>query len=136
MAENIHLIATKFFDTLGLDYSTLTVEEEAPNIFRIRLESDDSQLLIGPHGRHLDDLTHLLKILTSKSQDDFVNLHIEVNDYLQKKDEKLLNYIQRKIDYVDSSGKEIILPFLTSYERKKVHSYVAENGRDVYTQSQ
>lgn len=33
------------------------------------------------------------------------------------------------------SGKEIILPFFTAYERKKVHSYVSEHGGSVYTQS-
>jgi len=34
-----------------------------------------------------------------------------VNDYLAKKDEKLLAFIQSKIDGVQKSGNKVILPF-------------------------
>ncbi len=136
MQELVVDIATTFFDTLGVHYEDLHVQEEAPNIFRISIKSDDSHLLIGPHGKNLDTLTHLLKLLVSKGQEDFIHLHVEINDYLAKKDEKLLNFIQSKIDIVKNSGKEMVLPFLTAYERKKVHSYVAEHWGNVYTQSQ
>jgi predicted RNA-binding protein Jag len=54
-----------------------------------------------------------------------VQIHIEVNDYLEKKDAKLISFIQNKIEQIEISGKEIILPFFSSYERKKVHSYVS-----------
>jgi len=54
---------------------------------------------------------------------------------MKQKEEKLFGYIQSKIEYVESSGKEITLPFFTAYERKKVHSYVSENGEKVYTKS-
>ena len=60
---------------------------------------------------------------------------MEINDYLQQKDAKLIQFIQKKIDLVKSSDKEIILPFFTAYERKKVHSYVSEKWGNVFTQS-
>ena len=65
----------------------------------------------------------------------FVQIHVEVNDYLQKKDEKLYQFIEQKISFVKQSGKEVILPFFSSYERKKVHAYVSSHGGNVYTQS-
>lgn len=136
MQDRIETLAKTFFDMLWVPYSELTVTPETDTIFRVSLQSDDSHLLIGPHGKNLDTITHLMKVLAAKQDEGFVNLHVEINDYLAKKDEKLIWFIQSKIDYVNSSGKEIILPFLTAYERKKVHSYVSENGWDVYTQSQ
>jgi len=135
MRENIQNISTTFFEKLGVHFSDIAVSEESEKIFRIWLKSDDSHLLIGPHGKNLETISHLLKILISKEMWDFIQIHVEVNDYLEQKDKKLRGFIQSKIDYVKSSGKEIILPFFTAYERKKVHSYVSEKWGNVFTQS-
>lgn len=135
MLESVSSITQDFFSKLWVDYSDLKIEEELENIFRVSLKSDDSHLLIWPHGKNLEIITHLLKLLIAKKSESHINLHVEVNDYLEKKDEKLLGFIQSKIDFVKSSGKEVILPFFTAYERKKVHSYVSEKGGNVYTQS-
>ena len=63
-------------------------------------------------------------------------IHLEVNDYLQAKEEKLLLYVQSKIELVEKSGKDFRLPFLSSYDRKKVHAYVSEQANTkVYTKS-
>lgn len=128
MEEKIQNIAQVFFEKLGIDFSEVGVQEEAENIFRISLKSDDSHLLIGPHGKNLEILSHLLKLIVSKNFENHIHIHVEVNDYLEKKDEKLKAFIETKINYVKDSGKEIILPFFTAYERKKVHSYVSQHG--------
>lgn len=135
MEKQIHKICNDFFEKLSVNFSDLSTQQEAPHIFRISLKSDDSNLLIWPHGKNLDTISHILKIIISKHLWEHTQIHVEVNDYLERKDEKLLSFIKTKIDYVKDSGKEIILPFFTAYERKKVHSYVAENGWTVYTQS-
>lgn len=136
MEEQIHKICHEFFEKLSVDFSELIIHQEAEAIYRISLKSDDSNLLIGPHGKNLDTISHILKLVISKTLEEHIQIHVEVNDYLEKKDEKLLSFIKTKIEYVKQSWKEIILPFLTAYERKKVHSYVTENGWNVYTQSQ
>ena len=136
MLETIKTLSNDFFQKLGVDYSELHVTQEAENIFRIKLKSEDSHLLIGPHGKNLEVITHLLRLLGAKLSESYINIHVEVNDYLEKKDEKLLLFIRSKIDFVKRSGKEIVLPFFTAYERKKVHSFVSETGEWVYTQSQ
>ncbi len=135
MLESFQTLSQDFFEKLWADFSDLQVTEEAQNIYRISLKSDDSHLLIGPHGKNLETLTHLLKLLIAKKSEGHVNIHLEINDYLEQKDKKLLLFIQSKIDYVKSSGKEIVLPFFTAYERKKVHSYVSEKWGNVFTQS-
>lgn len=135
MLEEIQKLTLTFFEKLGTDFSDLQTVEEVENIYRITLKSDDSHLLIWPHGKNLETITHLLKLLIAKKSQGHINIHVEVNDYLQQKDEKLLKFIGNKIDYVKSSGKEVILPFFTAYERKKVHSYVSEKWGNVFTQS-
>lgn len=135
MKDQIEIIARDFFTKLWADYSELSVSQEDSSIFRIKIKSEDSHLLIGPHGKNLDTLNFLLRLLISKKSEDKITTHLEINDYLEQKDAKLINFIQTKLNYVAESGKEIILPFFTAYERKKVHSYVSENWGDVYTQS-
>lgn len=135
MLETIEKIVSDFFKNLWTDYSEVKIEEEAENIFRVSLKSDDSHLLIGPHGKNLELVTHILKLLVSKKTESHINLHLEINDYLAQKDQKLIAFISSKIQVVQESWKEIILPFFTAYERKKVHSYVSENGKNIYTES-
>jgi len=135
MEDAIQAISQNFFEKLGADFSDLRIEKEAENIYKISLKSEDSHLIIGPHGKNLEVISHILKLLISQKSQGYTNIHLEVNDYLEKKDAKLLAFIASKMELVKSSGKEIILPFLTAYERKKVHSYVSENGGNVFTQS-
>lgn len=135
MQEIVENICQNFFTKLWTDFSNLLIEKQSDQIFKISLKSEDSHLLIWPHGKNLDTLTHLLKLLMSKESNTYINIHLEINDYMQQKDQKLKNYIASKISLVKESWKEIILPFFTAYERKKVHSYVSENWGNIITQS-
>lgn len=135
MLESVEKLAQDFFEKLAVDFSDLRVEQEAENIYKISVKSEDSHLLIGPHGKNLEVITHILKLLIAKISEGHINLHLEVNDYLAQKDEKLLAFIKAKIQFVKDSGKEAVLPFFTAYERKKVHSYVSEHGSGVSTES-
>lgn len=125
-----------FFQMLWGEIEELTWICEAEDIYCISLKSPDSHILIGPHGKNLEAITHILKLIISKKNSKNIHFHLEVNDYLEQKDLKLFQFIQSKIDIVRADKKNIILPFLNSYERKKVHSYVSKNWGNVYTQSQ
>lgn len=135
MQQQIQDIATSFFDLLQVDYSNLLVKEEAEKIYLIEIQSEDSSILIGPHGKNIETLKSLLKLVIGKKIGANIIIHLEINDYMKQKEEKLYVYIKSKIEYVQQSGKEITLPFFTAYERKKVHSYVWEQAESVYTKS-
>lgn len=135
MKNTIKELAQTFFEKLGIEYSSLDVQEETDKIFLIKIESGDSNILIGPHGKNIEVIKSLLKLLIGKKLGENIIIHLEVNDYMKQKEEKLFSYIQSKIEYVQSSGKEITLPFFTAYERKKVHSYVSEKWENIYTKS-
>ncbi len=64
--------------------------------------------------------------MIEKHQGKAVLIHLEVNDYLKSKDERLFRYIDAKIAEAMQGGKEIILSSLTSYERKKVHGHITD----------
>jgi len=63
MKEQITQISKDFFDKLGVEYSSLDVLEEAEKIFLVKIESTDSSMLIGPHGKNIDVIKSLLKLM-------------------------------------------------------------------------
>lgn len=133
--QKLSELCTLFFEKFWISYDEIQVEEDQKDIYRIILKTSDSHLIIGPHGKNLDHFTHILKLIISRKLWWFIHLHLEVNDYLQEKDARLYRFIESKVELVSKTWKEIILPQLSSYERKKVHSYIAEKGWRLYTQS-
>jgi predicted RNA-binding protein Jag len=60
--------------------------------------------MIGQHGKTLADVKMILKLLFSKHLQENIILHLEVNDYLESKDKKLLEMVQAKVDYIKKVG--------------------------------
>ncbi|PID87464.1 hypothetical protein CSB07_01495 [Candidatus Gracilibacteria bacterium] len=138
MEKEIENIINVFFSKLNLNINSIELKKEKENIFLITIKTDDkkeSSLIIGPHGKNLEFIKSLLKLIISKNLNKNVILHLEVNDYLQSKDDKLIKLVSKKIDLVKKIKKDVGLPFLSSYERKKVHSYVADEAIGVFTES-
>lgn len=136
MEESIKNLTSEFFNKLSIHIDSCEVKAEWLNIFLVKVETKESGIVIGPHGKNLETIQFLLKLIISKQQQQNIVLHLEINDYLKIKEEKLFHFVQSKIEIVKKSGKDIELPFLTAYERKKVHSYVWELGENIFTKSE
>lgn len=136
MEEQIKNIVEKFFSKMLIDFSSLEVVKELENIYYIKLESTDSPLLIWTRGKNLEEIKSILKIIINKQTEDNIIIHIEINDYLKSKEDKLINYIKGKIEFVKKTWNDFKLPFFSAYERKKIHSYVSTLKSDIYTKSE
>jgi len=78
----------------------------------------------------------ILKNILRTDEKQNVIIHLEVNDYLIKKDEKLFDFVQKKVELVQKTGQEIVLPFFSSYERKKIHSFILSlNDKSIFSKS-
>ena len=136
MEKEIDKIIKDFFSLLQIEIENIKASVEEENIYNIKIETPDSWIIIGPHGKNIDVVQGILRLLISKKLDAKASLHLEVNDYMKSKDERLFEFIKSKISFVEKSGKDIRLPFLNSYERKKVHSFVADlNNSKISTKS-
>ena len=130
MQEQILSIARKFFTLMGLDIEDVIVEcqDEKKGIYLIQIKTPDSKILIGVHGQTLEVTKHLLARILEKTLDTSLLIHLEVNDYLQSKDEKFYRYLDSRVEYAIRSGNEISIPNLSSYDRKKAHGYISEKS--------
>ena len=139
MIPQIQEIASNFFNLLSVQVDSLevTCQDEKRGIYLIDVKTPDSNLVIGAHGQNLEAIKHILVRMMEKNVRKDIIIHIEINDYLQEKDQKLFRFIDSKIEYVTRSGARVALPQLSAFERKKVHTYVAEKGIDgLSTQSE
>lgn len=136
MQEHIHTLVRDFFTGLGITIQNLEIQVDGDDI-NIRVETPDSSLIIGMHGKSIDSFQHLLSRMLEKKVEKFVHVHLEVNDYMKQKDERLFRFLESKIAFATSTGKSIRIPNLTAYERKKAHSYISEKKIDgLKTQSE
>lgn len=133
--ENVKKITSEFFEKMLVELDSFEVIQEDENIFYVKIKTTESSLVIGYSGKNLEDIRTILKGILSKINGKNVVLHLEVNDYLSKKEDKLFDFIKKKIEIV-KTGREVILPFFNSYERKKIHGYVSELKDDtIFTKS-
>lgn len=136
MEKQVDNIIKEFFEKLQIQIDNIEISVEEETIYNVKIETPDSWVLIWPHGKNIDAIQSILRLIVSKALDTKASLHLEINDYMKSKDERLFDFIKSKISFVEKSWKDIRLPFLNSYERKKVHSFVAElNNSKISTKS-
>lgn len=133
--EKVKQITNIFFEKLLVSIDSMEILQEQEDIFYIKIKTSDSPLLIWYSGKNLEDIRTVLRAILSKINGKNIILHIEINDYLSKKEDKLFDFIAKKIE-IAKSWKEVILPFFSAYERKKIHSYVSElKDESIWTKS-
>jgi predicted RNA-binding protein Jag len=130
-------IAQGFFENLGLNFSDLEVivQNEEQHIYMVKIRSEDSALLIGLHGRTLDEIQSILVQMCEKALGSFCLIHLEINDYLAEKQKKLFAIVDRKVDLARKNGIDQVVYELSSYERKQVHAYIGDTYPDIETKS-
>lgn len=127
MHNEIKSLINNFFEKLNINIDSIEITEtDEDNVINLKIQSEESWIIIGPHWKNLDAIQSILKIMISKLTWEKSKLHLEINDYVKTKDDRLFDFIKSKIDYVEKSWKDFRLPFYNAYERKKIHSYVAD----------
>lgn len=102
--------------------------KESENTLNIKIETEDSGLLIGFQGETLKALQHVLRILVLKELDGERGqlIVLDVGNYREQEEEKLKNYIKKVAEIVKTSGRSEALPPMSSYKRRLVHLAVLE----------
>ncbi len=123
MELNTHI--DTFFRGINITIDALEVTEDSEGV-NIRIQTPDSPILIGMHGKNREALEHLLGRMIEKIRGEFQHVHLEINDYMKEKNERLFRFLDKKIAFLRTTGGKIALPELTPYERKKAHNYIHE----------
>lgn len=117
-------------DRLGVSYTITQTEEN-----EITIDSPDHALLIGKKGDNLRSLQHLVNSIMKRQNPETEWCIIDVAGYKKERIEKLRSIAESIAKEVVISGRPKRLPAMNSFERRAIHTYLAEN-QDVVTESE
>lgn len=132
MQDTIQILVEKFWRWLGITLEKVETVISGEDI-DIRIQTPDSALVIGMHGKSLESFSHILSRMIEQLTGTFVHVHLEVNDYMKAKDERLFRFLDSKIALVMSTGRPTQVQNLNSYDRKKAHNYISEKAIEKLT---
>lgn len=136
MTQEIKDFVSVFFDKLYIDINNIEILSEEENIYFLKIESKDSWILIWNHWSVFESLQWIFRKIFRDKFWENIRIHLEINDYIHNRDAKLFSFIDREIMKAKDTWRNMKLPVLNSYERKKVHSYIASlNDSEILTES-
>lgn len=107
--------------TMGMDVQiTSTIDEEGA--LNINMEGDNMGILIGKRGQTLDSLQYLTNRIANKSQEDYVRVKLDTENYRQRRKETLENLAKNIAYKVKRTKKAVSLEPMNPYERRVIHS--------------
>ncbi len=100
---------------------TVAVDLDETGAYQVQIDTEETGLLIGFHGRTLESFQILLSIIVSKKLEAWVKVYVNVGDYREKREETLMHMAQRAAERAISFGKPVELPNLSPGERRVIH---------------
>ena len=129
----------KLLDILTIAYTNVSVSKEGENVYYTQIETENSSLLIGWHGETIAAVQHLLKCLLWKQGiDSKTQIIVDVDGYKKRQEESVIRLAERKAEYAIENQREVVLPPMNPYFRRKVHMHLANSDKyknDVVTES-
>lgn len=113
-------------DFLGVSVDSLEVRSGHRTV--VSITSQDSKILIGPHGEHLQALTLLARKLVERAHgEDSSNFLIDVNNYHEDRLEKVRQNARILAQRARLFKHDVELEPMSSYERLVIHELFAED---------
>ena len=124
----------KLIGLMGLDVEVYVEEREKE--FFVNVTGTDSAIFIGKHGDSIEEFQILLNYIFNKdkSRDESKRIIVDSNNYAQRRTETLTNLAKRTAGKVVRDNKEFKFEAMNSYERRIIHSALADHGK-VITES-
>lgn len=131
--ETIEKVAKEFFEKTSFA-AEVFVPGEKDGVVLIEVKTDSPQILIGEGGQTLVEIQRLLKLILKKHIQELFYLDIDINNYKKQKKEYLREMARSAADEVSLFKKEKILPQMPAFDRRVIHTELAERS-DVVSES-
>ncbi|MBU8881282.1 protein jag [Bacillus sp. FJAT-29790] len=93
------------------------------------LTGEKIALLIGKRGQTLNSLQYLTQLVINRYSDQYINVLLDAEDYRKRRNDTLIQLAERLAQKAIKSGQNVALEPMPSYERKVIHSALADNKR-------
>lgn len=116
---------TDVLHALGLENFTITPIKKNGNVV-LDISGEKLGVVIGKRGETLDSLQYLAILASNRSEESFCKLSLDCNGYRDKRNEALEALARKTSAKVIKQGRKIALEPMNPYERRIIHSCVAE----------
>ncbi|MCM3764225.1 MULTISPECIES: RNA-binding cell elongation regulator Jag/EloR [Bacillaceae] len=93
------------------------------------LSGEKIALLIGKRGQTLNSLQYLTQLVINRHSEQYLTVILDAEDYRNRRSDTLIQLAQRLAQKAIKTGKDVALEPMPSYERKVIHTALAENKR-------
>ncbi len=122
-SKTIKSLTKTFLAKLDIAAEKISIvpEEESDYLVQITVTEPESGVLIGYHGETLSSIQLILSLILQKQVNSWHRLTFDINDYRQKRLQNLEAMAQEAVARVNSSGDEVIMPSMGSFDRRIIH---------------
>lgn len=111
---------------LGAPATNINIEQENTT-YRVNIETEDTNLLIGYHGETIKAFEHIVKLLFwKKSPDPQISIVIDIQNYRKRQEKNVLEMADQKAEIARKTKKTQILPPMSPYFRRVVHLHLGQ----------
>ena len=115
----------KVLTALGVeDFKVNVIEKE--DITVLDIVGEKLGIVIGRRGETLDSLQYLAILASNRHDEPYCRITVDCNGYRDKREETLKSLAERTANKVLRQGRRITLEPMNPYERRIIHSKVAE----------
>ncbi len=133
--QKVAEIISNILSQLNLDESQYKIDTAEENVnITLNLPGESAGVFVGRHGESLSSLRMVFSLILFQRFGVWPKIHLNVNDYQERREEALKEIADSAVEKAVSLKKEIILPNLSSFERRIIHMYLSER-KDIKTES-
>lgn len=116
---------TDVLKALGMAGFTITPYKRGGMVV-LDISGEKLGIVIGKRGETLDSLQYLTILASNRSEESFCRISLDCNGYREKRHEALISLAKKTSSKVIKQGRKIALEPMNPYERRIIHSCVAE----------
>ena len=114
---------------MGMGEVKIVSKVDEEGALAIEMSGDNMGILIGKRGQTLDSLQYLTNRVANKSQEGYVRVKLDTEDYRERR-KKTLENLAKNIAYkVKRTRKPVSLEPMNPYERRIIHSVLQADDR-------
>ena len=133
VTEETQKICEKFLQevlqAMGMGEVNIVSSIDEEGALAIEMNGENMGILIGKRGQTLDSLQYLTNRVANQSQDGYVRVKLDTEDYRKRRKQTLENLAKNIAYKVKRSRKPISLEPMNPYERRIIHSALQADDR-------
>ena len=124
----VQTVTEDLLSRLGVT-GTVAVDIDETEAYRVNIQTEETGLLIGFHGKTLESFQIILGLIVSKELDAWVKVYVNIGDYREKREEALMLMAQHAAERVLTMGRPVELAHLSASERRVIHLTLSGDER-------